>query len=207
MTEALPILRRDLQLIADMIEEDSRLLDVGCGDGALLAWLNRRKNVDGRGVELSMEGVRACVGNGLSVIQGNADTDLKDYPSDAFDYVVLSQTLQATRNPKAVIEEMIRIGRRSIVSFPNFGYWQGRLHLLLRGRMPTTRALPHEWFDTPNIHLCTIRDFYDLCVRSSVVVDRAVAFDSAARPLSFAADGVFANLFAAQALFVLRRPD
>lgn len=205
MTAPLARLRGDLQMIADMIEPDSRLLDIGCGDGALLAWLDQRKNIDGRGIELSMDGVRACVGNGLSVIQGNADTDLEDYPAGAFDYVVLSQTLQATANPKTVLANMARIGRHIIVSFPNFGYWRVRLGLLLRGRMPSTTTLPHSWYDTPNIHLCTILDFYDLCAEAGVVAEHAVALDGHGRPLPFAASSALSNLFAAQALFMLRK--
>ena len=205
MTAPLVRLRGDLQMIADMVQPDSRLLDIGCGDGALLAWLDQRQKVDGRGIELSMDGVRVCVGNGLSVIQGNADTDLDDYPENAFDYVVLSQTLQATSNPRAVFENMARIGRHIIVSFPNFGYWRVRVDLLLGGRMPATTILPHSWYDTPNIHLCTILDFYDLCNEAAVVAERAVALDSHGRPLPFAANSALANLFAAQALFMLRK--
>ena len=158
-------LRVDLKLIADMVEPGSRVLDVGCGEGALLDWLGRNKNVDGRGIELSMAGVSAAVSHGLSVIQGDADTDLKDYPSGAFDYVILSQTLQATYEPKTVLANMLRIGRRAIVSFPNFGHWRVRTHLLFRGSMPVTDTLAYEWFDTPNIHFCTIRDFLTLFFR------------------------------------------
>src|SRR5271167_1279049 len=135
---ALPTLRGDLRLVADLISPESRVLDVGCGEGELLAYLARAKNVDGRGIELSQSGVNACVRHGLSVIQGDADRDLAEYPSDAFDYVVLSQTLQATRNPRSVIENLVRIGRHAIVSFPNFGHWRIRLDLLLNGRMPLT---------------------------------------------------------------------
>jgi len=156
-------LRRDLRLIADMVEPGSRVLDIGCGDGALLAWLAREKDVDGRGMELSQSGVNACVSHGLSVIQGNADSDLDDYPSDGFDYAILSQTLQATRKPRKVLRNLVRIGRRAIVSFPNFGHWRIRLRLLLDGSMPETALLSHAWYDTPNIHLCTVKDFEDLC--------------------------------------------
>src|SRR5215467_6297972 len=156
-------LRRDLRLIAEMIEPGSRVLDIGCGDGALLASLARQKGVDGRGMELSQSGVNACVRHGLSVIQGDADHDLEDYPSDAFDYVVLSQTLQATHQPKRVLEHLVRIGRRAIVSFPNFGHWRIRWGVLTEGRMPVTPALAHPWYETPNIHLCTILDFVALC--------------------------------------------
>ena len=155
--------RVDLTLIAEMINHDARVLDVGCGDGDLLELLTRTKNVDGRGIELSQEGVNASVARGLSVIQGDADTDLRDYPDDAFDYVILSQTIQATRNPREVLMQMKRIGRRAVVSLPNFGNWRIRLQLLWTGRMPVTRSLDQKWYDTPNIHLCTVRDFVSLC--------------------------------------------
>lgn len=150
--------RIDLSLIADMVEPGSKVLDVGCGDGALLALLAARRHVDARGIELSREGVAGCVARGLSVIQGDADTDLGDYPDDAFDYVILSQTIQATRAPRRVLENMLRIGRRAIVSFPNFGHWSIRAQLAFKGRMPVTSNLPETWYDTPNIHFCTIRD-------------------------------------------------
>ncbi len=145
MNTPAPLIRVDLQLIADMVAPESRVLDVGCGEGELLHHLWKAKGVDGRGVELSQAGVNACVRNGLSVIQGDADTDLKNYPSDAFDYVILSQTLQATYNPRTVLDNMARIGRRSIVSFPNFGFWRVRLKLALGGRMPVTETLPYQW--------------------------------------------------------------
>ena len=152
-------IRVDLQLIADMVDPASRALDVGCGDGALLAYLVNFKRVDARGMELSQTGVNACVANGLSVIQGDADADLRDYPDDAFDYVILSQTLQATREPREVLRQMLRVGKRAIVSFPNFAHWQVRLRLVFGGRMPETPSLPYKWYDTPNIHLCSIDDF------------------------------------------------
>ena len=165
-------LRIDLKLIADMVEPSSRLLDVGCGDGSLLEYLSHEKGVDGRGIELSMDGVNACVSRGLSVIQGDADTDLFNYPDHAFDFVILAQTLQATRAPKEVLENLLRIGRRAIVSLPNFGYWRVRLSLALQGRMPHTKTLPHNWYDTPNIHFArsVISWIYAMSLRLSLKI-------------------------------------
>jgi methionine biosynthesis protein MetW len=196
-------LRRDLRLIAEMIEPGARVLDIGCGDGALLAFLVRRKSVDGRGMELSQSGVNACVGHGLSVIQGDADRDLEAYPTGAFDVVVLSQTLQATRQPRKVLETLVRIGRRAIVSFPNFGFWRIRLHLLLRGRMPVSHLLAYPWYETPNIHLCTVRDFVALCDEIGVRVERSVTLDRHGQPYSLEPHGSLANLLAEQGIFVL----
>jgi methionine biosynthesis protein MetW len=197
-------IRIDLQLIAEMITPKSRVLDVGCGDGALLDHLVHAKGVDGRGVEISQAGVNACVTQGLSVIQGNADTDLNDYPSDAFDYVVLSQTLQATRKPHQVMKQLVRIGRRAIVSFPNFGHWRVRWQLLTRGRMPVTDSMPLQWFNTPNIHFCTILDFIGLCDELGIVVEQGLAISRSGRPSPIRSIGT-ANLFGEQGLFLLRR--
>ena len=196
-------LRRDLSLIAEMIDPGARVLDIGCGDGALLAHLVRHKNVDGRGMELSQSGVNSCVGHGLSVIQGDADRDLEAYPTGAFDVVVLSQTLQATRQPRKVLETLVRIGRRAIVSFPNFGFWRIRLHLLFCGRMPMSHLLAHPWYETPNIHLCTIRDFVAMCDEIGVRVERSVTLDRYWQPYSLDPRGSLANLLAEQGVFVL----
>jgi methionine biosynthesis protein MetW len=197
------VLREDLRLVADMIMPGSRVLDLGCGDGELLSFLVHHKNVDGRGMELSQSGVNACVRNGLSVIQGDADNDLRDYPTQAFDYAVLSQTLQATRRPHEVLRHLVRIGRHAIVSFPNFGHWRMRLRLLTEGRMPRTPVLPHHWYDTPNIHLCTILDFIDLCDDESIVVERNVTLDEQGHAYRLDPRGRLANLLAAQGLFML----
>ncbi len=200
-----PSIRVDLRLIADMVDPDCRMLDVGCGEGGLLAYLEQEKQVDGRGMELSMAGVNECVRNGLAVIQGDADTDLKDYPTDGFDWVVLSQTLQATRRPREVLDNLVRISRRAVVSFPNFAHWRVRTQILLRGRMPVTGALPYSWYDTPNIHHCTIRDFIATCHEERYEIEQAVALNGDGTPMRMAATSALASLLAEQALFVLSR--
>ena len=200
-------LRRDLRLIAEMIEPESRVLDIGCGDGALLAYLAREKGVDARGMELSQSGVNACVRHGLSVIQGDADHDLDAFPAGAFDVAVLSQTLQATRRPRHVVEELVRIGKRAIVSFPNFGFWKMRLQLLVGGHMPRTENLPATWYDTPNIHFCTIKDFVQLCDEINVKMERAVALDLYGRPLRVNLPWWFWNMFGEQGVFLLSRAE
>jgi methionine biosynthesis protein MetW len=199
-----PGIRIDLQLIADMVAAKSRVLDVGCGDGTLLDYLVHFKQVDGRGMEISQAGVNACVSQGLSVIQGNADFDLKDYPPDAFDYVILSQTLQATRKPHQVLRQLVRIGRRAIVSFPNFAHWRVRWQLLSRGRMPVTESMPLQWYDSPNIHFCTILDFIVLCRELGIVVERGMAISRSGRP-RLVRSNTLANIFGEQGLFLLRR--
>ncbi|MGV6874818.1 methionine biosynthesis protein MetW [Pseudochelatococcus sp. B33] len=197
--------RHDHLLMSRMVEPGSRVLDVGCGDGALLDLLVRERDVDGRGIELSHDGVSRCVARGLSVIQGDADTDLADYPDDCFDYVILSQTIQATRRPRMVLEHLLRIGRRAIVSLPNFGHWRVRAHLAIQGTMPVTENLPETWYDTPNIHFCTIRDFVELCDVIGAGIERAVALHASGRPVRVNAPWWFWNLFGSQAVFLLHR--
>ena len=197
--------RIDLVVVGSMVEHGAKVLDVGCGDGELLRLLAEARAVDGRGIELSREGVNECVAKGLAVIQGDADTDLADYPDDAFDYVILSQTLQATRQPKVVLENLLRIGQRAIVSFPNFGFWKMRLQLLVGGHMPRTENLPATWYDTPNIHFCTIKDFVQLCDEINVKMERAVALDLYGRPLRLSAPWWFWNMFGEQGVFLLSR--
>ncbi|AWN53720.1 methionine biosynthesis protein MetW [Methylobacterium sp. 17Sr1-1] len=197
--------RIDHLVMLNLVEPGSRVLDVGCGDGSLLALLRDRRGVDGRGIELSREGVNACLAHGLPVIQGDADTDLAAYPDDAFDYVILSQTIQATRQPKEVLEHLLRIGRHAIVSFPNFGHWRVRSELMLRGRMPVTDTLPDPWYATPNIHHCTIRDFVGLCRLVGARIERASALDASGHPMRFALPWWVWNLVGTQGVFLLRR--
>ncbi len=192
-------LRADLAAIADAVPVGARVLDVGCGDGALLAALRADKGVDGRGIELAGANVAAAVGRGLSVVQGDADADLADYPSDAFDVAILSDTLQAMRAPDTVLAELLRIARRAVISFPNFGHWRVRLSLAAGGRMPMTPALPAPWYATPNIHLCSIDDFRALANALDVTVEGATFLTNGTR-ITWAE-----NLRAEQAVFVLRR--
>lgn len=197
--------RVDLQIIADMVEPGKRVLDVGCGDGALLALLAAQRGADARGIELSQRGVNDCVAKGLPVIQGDADTDLAAYPDGAFDYVILSQTLQATHRPRAVLEHMLRIGRHAIVSFPNFGHWRIRAQVALFGRMPVTENLSYSWFDTPNIHFCTLRDFVELARAMNVEIERSVALNRTGAKMGVNAPWWVWNMFGEQAVFLLRR--
>ncbi len=196
--------RVDHLLVADMVARGSRVLDVGCGDGELLQLLETR-GVDGRGIEISREGVNASVAKGLAVVQGDADTDLVDYPDDAFDYVIMSQTIQATRHPRLVLEHMLRIGSHGVVSIPNFGHWSIRLGLLFGGRMPRTKNLPHTWYDTQNIHFCTIKDFSDLCKEIGAKMERVEAVNYWGTRLRLPAPWWFWNLFGEQAVFLLSR--
>jgi len=188
-----------------MVEPGSRVLDVGCGDGALLQLLAETRNVDGRGVEISRGGVNAAVARGLSVIQGDADSDLANYPDQAFDYAILSLTIQATRFPRTVLENLLRIGHHAIVSFPNFGHWRIRSELLLTGRMPITRNLPEKWYLSPDAHLCTIADFVDLVREVDAKVEQAVAFNSNGRRLPIGATLSMQNLLGEKAVFRLRK--
>ncbi|MFC4271483.1 methionine biosynthesis protein MetW [Sneathiella chungangensis] len=200
-------IRVDWQLIADMIEPGSRVLDVGCDDGQLLAHLAETKNVEGRGLELSQHGVNICVANGLSVVQGNADTDLVYYPDDSFDYAILSKTLQTTHQPHVVLEQLLRIGRRAIVSFPNFAYWRCRTYLAFQGRMPMTNSLDIPWYETPNIHFCTLTDFTALCEEMDVKIEQSVIVKASGKVMTRSTYGAFANFFGSDCIFMLSKKD
>ena len=197
--------RIDLKVIADYVETGARVLDVGCGDGALLERLEAEKNVDGHGIELSQKGVNLAVARGLSVVQGDADHDLANYPDQAFDFVILSQTLQATRNPRLVMESLLRIGKKVLVSFPNFGHWRVRAQFLTRGRMPITENLPYSWYDTPNIHFFTVRDFILLTKEIEAHIEASAALTERGRKLSASVPLSVWNLYADQAVFLLTR--
>lgn len=198
-------IRPDFREILRLVRPGARVLDIGCGEGVLLDLLTREKKVDGRGLEISHQGVAAGLARGLAVVQGDADRDLAGYPSRAFDYAVLSQTLQAVREPRHVLEELLRIADRAIVSFPNFGHWRVRMALLTTGRMPNTGALPDPWWATANIHLCTLRDFTDLCGQLDVRIDAcaALADGKPARPID--PGRALENWRAESAIFLLSR--
>ena len=197
--------REAFREILRLVRPGARVLDVGCGGGELLELLAREKQADGRGVEISPQGVSACLARGLAVMQGDADRDLDQFPTGAFDYAILSQTLQATRNPRQVLGELLRIADRAVVSFPNFGHWRVRWSLLTRGRMPETRSLPEPWWSTPNIHLCTLADFNALVADLDVRIEACAALSEGhpARPMN--PDSVLENWRAEAALFLLAK--
>ena len=170
-------MKYEFQIITQLIKDKSRVLDVGCGDGELMKYLKENKSVDIRGLEISKSNVRDCISKGLTTIEGDAEKDLIQFPNNSFDYVILSQTLQAFLSPERVINELLRVGKQAIVTIPNFGYWKIRLHLLLKGTMPVTKILPNEWYDTPNLHMCTLKDFVKFCNKNNFNLNKSLALN------------------------------
>ena len=171
-------MKTEFKLIADLIDTNTRVLDVGCGDGTLMEFLKNNKKIDVRGIEISKNNIQQCIGKGLTVIEGDAEQDLSQFPDGSFDFVILSQTLQAFLNPEKVISELLRVGKKAIVTIPNFGYWKVRLHLLMKGTMPVTRTLPDEWYNTPNLHMCTIKDFFNFCENRKINLYKSIALQN-----------------------------
>ena len=170
-------MKKEFKVIADLLPKNVRVLDVGCGDGSLMSHLIEKKNIEARGLELKKENIQKCIYKGLPVIEGNAETELHQFPDQSFDYVVLSQTLQAFYNPEKVLKELLRIGKSVIISIPNFGYWKVRISLLFFGKMPVTNTLPYSWFDTPNLHMCTIKDLFHFCIKKNIEIKRAIGIN------------------------------
>ena len=197
-------LRKDLDLIANLVENNSKVIDIGCGNGELLNFLSKNKNSKIQGLEINQKKVNKCVSKGLSVIQGDADKDLGLYPEKSFDYVILSQTIQATLEPEKILTELTRIGKRVIVSIPNFGFWKVRLDLLVKGKMPITSKLNSTWFETENIHLCTISDFTDLCDQLNLKIKQTVTIASNKQKMFFGKPNKLANIFAEEAIFLIQ---
>ena len=170
-------MKKEFKIIAGLIENNTRVLDVGCGDGTLMKYLKDEKHVDTRGLEISKKNVQDCTRKGLFVIEGNAEKDLHQFPNLSFDYVILSQTLQAFYNPEKVIDDLLRVANKAIVTIPNFGHWKVRIHLLLKGTMPVTETLPNEWYNTPNLHMCTIKDFFNFCSKKKIELYKSIALN------------------------------
>ena len=198
-------MKPEYKIISDLIEKDAKVLDVGCDDGTLMEFLKKNKNVNIRGIEISKEKVQTCIAKGLTVIEGNAEFDLKQFPNDSFDYVVLGQTLQAFINPEIVIKELLRVGNRAIVTIPNFGHWKVRLNLLFKGTMPITNSLPHDWYNTPNIHMCTIKDFVGFSKIINFKIFKSLALINENVSDINNSNLIFKNLFGELGIFLIEK--
>jgi len=198
-------MKNEFKVIANLIEKDKKVLDVGCADGTLMKFLKDNKNINIRGLELSKDKVQECIAKGLTVIEGNAEEDLIQFPDKSFDYVVLSQTLQAFLNPELVIDELLRVGKKAIVTIPNFGYWKIRLYLAINGTMPITGTLPDKWYNTPNIHLCTIKDFYDFCKDKKITLSKSIAVKSLKSSLIYESNLYLKNLSSVLGIFLIEK--
>jgi methionine biosynthesis protein MetW len=198
-------MKQEFKIIADLIEKKTRVLDVGCGDGTLMEFLKNNKEIDIRGIEISKSKIQRCVSKGLTVIEGDAEKDLAQFPDLSFDYVILSQTLQAFLNPEKVITELLRVGKKAIVTIPNFGYWKVRLHLLIKGTMPITRTLPDEWYNTPNLHMCTIKDFFNFCNNREINLYKSIALQNLKSSNINKSNIAFKNLSAVLGIFLIEK--
>jgi methionine biosynthesis protein MetW len=198
-------MKQEFKIIAELIETNTRVLDVGCGDGTLMEFLKNNKKIDIRGIEISKSNVQQCIGKGLTVIEGDAEKDLSQFPDSSFDFVILSQTLQAFLNPEKVISELLRVGKKAIVTIPNFGYWKVRLHLLVKGTMPITRTLPDEWYNTPNLHMCTIQDFFNFCKKREINLYNSIALQNLKSSKITNTNLALKNLTAVLGIFLIER--
>ena len=200
-------MKTEYKIISDIIDKSSRVLDVGCDDGTLMEYLKQNKDVDIRGIEISKEKVQTCISKGLTVLEGNAELDLKQFPNKSFDYVVLGQTLQAFVNPEIVIKELLRVGKKAIVTIPNFGHWKVRLNLLFKGTMPVTKTLPNEWYNTPNIHMCTIKDFFKFSKTIDFKIFKSLALINN-KVSNINSTNLFTkNLFSELGIFLIEKSD
>ena len=198
-------MKLEFKIIADLLEENTRILDVGCDDGTLMEFLKKNKNLDIRGIEISKKKVQVCISKGLTVLEGNAEFDLKQFPENSFDYVVLGQTLQAFINPEIVIKELLRVGKKAIVTIPNFGHWRVRLNLLTKGTMPVTKTLPNDWYNTPNIHMCTIKDFVKFSKTINFKIYKSLALMNKNVSNINNSNLSFKNLFAELGIFLIEK--
>ena len=198
-------MKLEFKIIADLLEENTRILDVGCDDGTLMEFLKKNKNLDIRGIEISKKKVQVCISKGLTVLEGNAEFDLKQFPENSFDYVVLGQTLQAFVNPEIVIKELLRVGKKAIVTIPNFGHWRVRLNLLTKGTMPVTKTLPNDWYNTPNIHMCTIKDFVKFSKTINFKIYKSLALMNKNVSNINNSNLSFKNLFAELGIFLIEK--
>ena len=196
-------MKNEFKIIANLLPPRSRVLDVGCGDGTLIEALINEKNIDARGIELGKDNVKKCISKGLSVIEGNAETELHQFPNKAFDFVILSQTLQAFYQPENVLEQLLRIGNRVIISIPNFGYWQIRAKLLFFGKMPITNSLPYSWYNTPNLHMCSIKDFYQFCNKKKIKMNRIIGINGEKTSSIYRINLEIKNLFSEVGIFLI----
>ena len=198
-------MKKEFKIIADLIENNTRVLDVGCGDGTLMKYLKDEKNIDTRGLEILKNNVQNCISKGLSVIEGDAEKDLHQFPNLSFDYVVLSQTLQAFYNPEKVIDDLLKVANKAIVTIPNFGYWKVRLHLFFKGTMPVTKHLPNEWYNTPNLHMCTIKDFVNLCKKKNINLFKSLALHEEKVSIINKKNLNLKNLFSELGIFLIEK--